>query len=208
MIDLEHFRATPLEREPFGHLVVPRFIRSDAMAELERDFPSISKAGSFPLSELSSGPAFGKLVDELHGDAFRKAVESKLEIDLTGRPTMLTVRGHARGKDGRIHTDSTWKLVTLLIYMNGSWPHEGGHLRLLRSPNNLDDYFADIRPEHATAVLFRCSPNAWHGHTPYVGERRAIQLNWVEDESWVRREQGRHRWSSKLKRIFSRAPTT
>ena len=118
------------------------------------------------------------------------------------------MRGHARAKDGRIHTDSTWKLVTLLLYISGAWPHEGGHLRLLRSPKSLDDYFADIRPEHATAVLFRCSENAWHGHTPYVGERRAIQLNWVEDESWVRREQGRHRWSSKLKRIFSGAPTT
>jgi hypothetical protein len=208
MIDIDRFRATPLVREPFGHLVVPRFIHSDAIAELDRDFPSVPKAGSFPLSELSSGPAFDKLVDELHGDALRKAVESKLEIDLTGSPTMLTVRGHARAKDGRIHTDSTWKLVTLLIYVNGSWSHAGGHLRLLRSPKNLDDYFADIRPEHATAVLFRSAPKAWHGHTPYVGERRAIQLNWVEDASWVRREQGRHRWSSKVKRIFSGAPTT
>ena len=208
MIDLDRFRATPLERDPFEHLVVPQFIDSDSMAELERDFPSVPKAGSFPLSELSSGPAFDRLVDQLHGDALSKAVESKFEIDLTGRPTMLTVRGHARAKDGRIHTDSTWKLVTLLIYMHGAWPHEGGHLRLLRSPKSLDDYFADIRPEHATGVFFRCTENAWHGHTPYVGERRAIQLNWVEDASWVRREQGRHRWSSKLKRIFSGAPTT
>ncbi len=207
MIDLDRFHATPLERDPFEHLVVPQFIDSDSMAELDRDFPSVPKAGSFPLSELSSGPAFDRLVDQLHGDALRKAVESKFEIDLTGRPSMLTVRGRAGAKDGRIHADSTWKLVTLLIYMNGAWPHEGGHLRLLHSPKSLDDYFADIRPEHATGVFFRCTENAWHGHTPYVGERRAIQLNWVEDESWVRREQGRHRWSSKLKRIFSVAPT-
>jgi Rps23 Pro-64 3,4-dihydroxylase Tpa1-like proline 4-hydroxylase len=122
---------------------------------------------------------------------------------------MLTVRGHARAKDGRIHTDSKWKIVTLLIYMNRGWRDDGGHLRLLRSPSNLDDYVADVVPEYGTAVFFQCTDNAWHGHTPFVGERRAIQLNWVESESWVRREQGRHRWSSRLKKILSFAsPTT
>ena len=208
MIDLDKFAATPLAKQPFGHLVVPQFIGSESMAELERDFPVVSKAGSFPVSELSCGARFEELLGELHGDALRTAVEEKFGIDLAARPTMLTVRGHARSKDGRIHTDSKWKLVTLLVYMNRAWPHEGGNLRLLRSPKNLDDYFADIPPEYGTAVFFRCTENAWHGHTPYVGERRAIQLNWVEDESWVRRERGRHRWSSKLKRIFSAAPTT
>ena len=202
MIDLERFRATPLVREPFDHLVVPQFIRPEAVARLEPNFPLVPKAGSFPMSELTCGPAFEELVEELHGEPLRKAVEEKFEIDLTGRPTMLTVRGHARAKDGRIHTDARWKILTLLIYMNGAWPDEGGHLRLLRSPRSLDDYFADVCPEHATAVFFRCTENAWHGHTPYVGERRAIQLNWVKDESWVRREQRRHGWSSKLKQVF------
>ncbi len=138
MIDLDRFHATPLER----------------------DFPYVPKAGSFPLSELSFGPAFDKLVDELHGDALRTAVEEKFGIDLTGCPTMLTVRGHARARDGRIHTDSKWKLVTLLVYVNRAWPHEGGNLRLTRSPKNLDDYFADIPPEYGMAVFFRCTENA------------------------------------------------
>lgn len=186
------------------HLVVPRFIRFTP--ELERDFPAVPTAGSFPLSELERGPAFEALIAELQSEALREAVESKLEIDLGGRPTMVTVRGQARAKDGRIHTDSKWKLVTLLVYVNRDWRHEGGHLRLLRSPNDLEDYVADVPPEYGTAVFFRCTDNAWHGHTPYVGERRAIQLNWVEDESWVRREQGRHRWSSRLKTIFSASP--
>lgn len=200
MIDIERFRATPLVGEPFAHLVVPGFV--PGAAELDRDFPRIPKAGSFPLSALTHGPAFHSLVEALSGEGLRTAVEEKFAIDLSGRPTMLTVRGHARAKDGRIHTDSKWKVVTLLIYMNRGWSGEGGHLRLLRSSENLEDYVADVTPEYGTAVFFRCTENAWHGHTPYVGERRAIQLNWVEDESWVRREQARHRWSSRLKRVF------
>lgn len=200
MIDVERFLATPPASEPFAHAIVPGFIHPSPA--LERDFPTVAKAGSFPLDELSHGPAFDRLVAELHSENLRRAVEQKLSVDLTGRPTMLTVRGHARAKDGRIHTDSTWKLVTLLIYMNRGWSDAGGHLRLLRSPKNLDDYVADVAPEFGTAVFFRCTDNAWHGHTPYEGERRAIQLNWVADESWVRREQGRHRWSSRLKRWF------
>lgn len=206
MIQLDRLERGQLEREPFPHVVVRDFVR--ATSELERDFPAVAKAGSFPLSELAHGPSFDELVEELHGEPLRRTVEEKFGVDLSGRPTMLTVRGHARAKDGRIHTDSRWKLVTLLIYMNRDWTDEGGHLRLLRSSKDLDDYVADIAPEFGTAVFFHCSENAWHGHTPYVGERRAIQLNWVEDESWVRREQGRHRWSSKLKTIFSRSPTT
>lgn len=204
MIDLGRLQNTPVEREPFPHVVVPGFVRSTA--ELGRDFPRVPRPGSFPLSELARGPAFDGLVAELQGSELQKAVEDKFGIDLTGRPTMVTVRGHARAKDGRIHTDSKWKVVTLLIYMNRSWADDGGHLRLLRSSKNLDDYVADISPEFGTAVFFLCTENAWHGHTPYVGERRAIQLNWVEDESWVRREQGRHWWSSRLKTIFSRSP--
>lgn len=198
MIDLEKLRATPLEREPFEHLVVPGLIPSESAL----DFPAIARPGSFPLSELTCGRAFEQLIDELRAAPLRKAVEEKFCVDLAGRPTLVTVRGHARAKDGRIHTDSKWKLVTLLLYMNRAWGHEGGHLRLLRSRSDLDDFVADVPPEYGTAVFFRCADNAWHGHTPYVGERRAIQLNWVEDESWVRREQGRHRLSSKLKSLF------
>jgi Rps23 Pro-64 3,4-dihydroxylase Tpa1-like proline 4-hydroxylase len=110
------------------------------------------------------------------------------------------VRGQARAKDGRIHTDSVTKLVTVLLYLNRRWNGEGGRLRLLRSDSSLDDYCADVPPLAGTAVFFRCTKNAWHGHTPYVGERRALQLNWVTDESVVRHEERRHRLSARLKK--------
>ena len=200
MIDFERFRSAAIECQPFEHMIVPRLVDLAAMEGLARDFPVIDQPGSFPVSELTCGPTLQELLSELQGPLLRAAVEEKFDIDLTGRPTMLTLRGRARDKDGRIHTDSKTKLITVLIYMNGTWTDPGGHLRLLRSAKTLDDFFAEVQPAQANAVVFRCRDNAWHGHTPFVGERRVIQLNWVMDEAVVRREQRRHGFSAKIKR--------
>jgi hypothetical protein len=200
MIDYERLRTARFVREPFDHFVVPEFLAPSALEPVLSGFPPIAKGGSFPVGELSCGPGFRSLLEELQGPELRAAVEQKFGIDLQGKPTMVTVRGRARAKDGRIHTDSKTKIVTVLLYLNPGWKDEGGRLRLLRSSSSLDDYFAEIPPEAGTAVFFRCTDNAWHGHTPYVGERRAIQLNWVTDESVVRREQHRHRLSARLKK--------
>jgi hypothetical protein len=182
--------------------VVSGFLPAETLEPVLSGFPLIDKGGSFPESELSFGPGFASLLEELRCPELRAAVEEKFGIDLEGRPAMITVRGQARGKDGRIHTDTPSKIVTVLLYLNPGWKDEGGRLRLLRSKESLDDYFADIPPEAGTAVFFRCTDNAWHGHTPYVGPRRALQLNWVTDESVVRHEQRRHRISARLKKWF------
>jgi SM-20-related protein len=200
MIDVDRFRRTPLVREPFDHVIVPEFVRDEALDPLLSEFPRIAKGGSFPVCELSFGDGFARLIQELEGSALRSAAEEKFALDLNDRPTLVTVRGQARRKDGRIHTDSRTKILTVLLYMNRGWSESGGHLRLLRSSASLDDAFADVAPEAGTAVFFRCSENAWHGHTPYVGERRAIQLNWVSDDDVVRREERRHRLSAVFKR--------
>ena len=34
---------------------------------------------------------------------------------------MITVRGRCAAKDGRIHTDTPTKLITVLIYFNDQW---------------------------------------------------------------------------------------
>lgn len=199
MIDVERFRNTPLAREPFDHVTVERFVEADAIPALLSSFPAIRRGGSFPLTELSFGEAFSELLGELRAPELRRAVEEKFALDLAGRPTLITVRGQARKKDGRIHTDTHTKIVTVLLYMNPGWADPGGHLRLLRSGESLDDFARDVPPEAGTAVFFRCTENAWHGHTPFVGQRRAIQLNWVTDESVVAREERRHRLSARVK---------
>lgn len=202
-LDLAAFRATPLVHEPFEYVVVPGFIRAEARGAINADFPEIDRPGSFPLSELACGTSFGNLIDELNGAEMRAAFEEKFALDLAGRPTMVTVRGRACQKDGRIHTDTPSKIITVLIYMNPCWETDGGRLRLLRSGDNLDDVIVEVPPQEGTLLAFRRADNSWHGHKPFVGPRRVIQFNWVTEQKFVDRELKRHRFSAWTKRVLS-----
>ena len=204
-LDLAAFRATPLTKEPFDYLILPGFLKPEARAAINADYPQVTRPGSFPLSEVTYGPAFASLIGELRGDAVRAAFEEKFEIDLTDRPTMITVRGRCWERDGSIHTDSVTKLITVLIYMNSSWEDSGGRLRLLRSGEDLEDYVAEVPPEEGTLIAFRRSDHSWHGHKPFVGPRRVIQLNWVTSRRVLRYETRRHRYSAFMKKLFQRA---
>jgi hypothetical protein len=197
--DLAAFRATALTAAPFRYAIVPRFIPAQAMAAIENDFPNVARVGSFPLPSLKYGPAFGAMIDALRGPEFTAAVEEKFEMSLVGHPTMVTVRGQSGTRDGHIHTDSVTKLITVLIYMNSRWESQGGRLRLLRSPDDMNDVVAEVPPDEGTLLIFKNAPNAWHGYEPFNGTRRVIQLNWVTSNSVMRWEQTRHRISALLK---------
>jgi SM-20-related protein len=204
-IDIQRFQSTPLVLEPFRHLIVSGFLKQEALEAINADYPKISQSGSFPVGDQKYGRAFGELLDELRGPEMRRAFEKKFDLDLTGRPTMITVRGRCSPKDGRIHTDSETKIITVLIYMNPSWEQSGGRLRLLRSADNLDDVIAEVPPVAGTLLAFLRSDNSFHGHKPFAGERRVIQLNWVTSQAVVDRETKRHRfsaWTKKLKSLF------
>lgn len=204
-IDLDRFRATALERDPYDYLIVPGFLKKEAVEAVDAAYPEVAGPGSFPLDTLKPGAAFEALVDELEGPAVRDAFAEKFGIDLAGRPTTITVRGQCQAKDGRIHTDTESKLITVLIYMNTEWTNGGGRLRVLRSADDLQDYAVEVPPEAGTLLAFRRSDRSWHGHETFVGERKVIQLNWVTDEAVVRREQRRHRVSAWAKTLLGRA---
>jgi hypothetical protein len=201
VLDLDRFRNTPLTRIPFDFLIVPEFVKAEARPAIEKDYPGVSRPGSFPLREVTYGPGFSKLIEEMRSDEFRQAFEEKFNVDLTDRPDMITVRGRCSEKDGKIHTDSETKIITILIYMNGAWESSGGRLRLLRSGDNLEDVICEVPPSEGTLLAFRRSKNSWHGHKPFSGPRRVIQFNWVTSEAVVRREQNRHRLSAWMKKI-------
>jgi SM-20-related protein len=203
-IDVEALRRAPLRTDPFPFLIVPGFVRAEAHAGISKDFPVIQHAGSFPLSTLAFGPDFARFMAEIQGPDMTRTVEEKFGIDLSHSPTMVTVRGMSRAADGKIHTDSRTKIITVLIYMNDAWESPKGRLRLLRSPDSLDAVIDEVPPERGTLLIFRNDANAWHGFEPFSGPRRVIQLNWVTDESVVRREERRHRRSAFFKRLFGR----
>ena len=201
VLNLDTLGRTPLVIEPFEYCVVGSFIRPEALDRIEADFPHIEQGGSFPPSSLTYGPAFQELVDELLSLHTRDAFAQQFGMDLSNRPPTLTVRGCARSKDGKIHLDSKTKLITVLIYFNRHWDSPGGHLRLLRSPDDIEDIVAEVSPESGMMVAFRCRENAWHGHKPHNGPRRVIQLNWVVGEAAASRCHWRHGASSVVKRL-------
>jgi hypothetical protein len=201
LLDLARLGGVPLTRDPFEFVVVEDFLDRDSLPALVDAFPAIGGHGSYPLPALACSPLFARLAAELEGEAMRTAIADKFAIDLDNRPTMITLRAHSDGKDGAIHTDSTTKLITVLIYMNPEWHDPAGRLRLLRKPDDLEDYAAEVPPLAGTMVAFRRSATSFHGHHAHVGARRSLQLNWVTDAGVVRRELGRHRWSARLKAI-------
>jgi SM-20-related protein len=205
-IDLEAFEAAPVARAPFAFAMVPHFVKPGAMAAINADYPLVSHPGSFPLPTLQYGPAFAAFIEAIQGPQFRRAVERKLGVDLTGRPTMVTARGVSAARDGQIHTDSRTKLITVLIYMNNAWESRTGRLRLLRGPDDLDDVIAEVPPDEGTMLVFKNEPHAWHGFHAFEGPRRVIQLNWVTGKDVVRREQFRHRVSAFFKRLRGKGP--
>jgi len=201
VLDLTVLSATPLQRDPYEHLVVPGFLRPEAVEAVTRDFPLITKPGLFPLSALQSGPAFRAFIDELDGTEFESAISDSFGLPLAGKPKMFTVRGRCHPRDGRIHTDSTTKVVSILAYLNPGWEKDGGRLRVLRSATDLSDFATEIPPVAGTLFAFRRSERSFHGHEPFDGARRAIQMNWMTTTANRDRELARHRLSAGLKRL-------
>jgi SM-20-related protein len=208
ILDFDRLNASPLAREPFEFVVVEDFVQKDALAAAVADFPAISSGGSYPPYSLKYGAGFGNLIAVLTGPELSGAIGAKFGIDLGNRPTMLTVRGMGNEKDGNIHTDSETKIITLLLYMNPVWEHKEGRLRLLRRADDLDDYAREVAPLAGTMLAFKRSERSFHGHYPYLGPRRSLQLNWVTDAAVVRRELRRHRWSARLKALNPFAPAS
>ena len=200
-LDTARLAATARARDPYDYLIVPGFVRAAAIPAIHDAYPDIDKPGSFPYQSLDYGPAFAGLLAELQGPDMRAAIETAFDVDLTDRPTTVTVRGQCQQKDGRIHADSTEKIITVLVYMNPAWEDSGGRLRGLRSRDDLDDFAAEVPPDEGTLLAFRRCDTSWHGHKPFVGPRRVLQLNWVTSDKFARRERRRHAVSAFFKRL-------
>ena len=180
LLDLDRFDAVPLESDPCHYLVVPGFVRADAMAKINADYPAIAEPGNFPLEGLAYGPAFRAFVDELTGPEVKRHFAAKFAMDLDPYPTQMTIRRLADVDDGHIHNDSITKKITILIYLNSDWDQEGGRLRILRSERNLYDYAVEVEPRGGTLLAFRRNERSFHGFKPCRGERRTLQMYWVE----------------------------
>jgi hypothetical protein len=200
-LDLAALNATPLKREPFDYVVVKDFVLAESAPAIGADYPTIDKPGSFALDDVEVKPGLQGLIDELEGPDFRAAVEAKFDLDLSACPTMYTVRGMCGEGDGQIHTDSKTKVITVLLYLNEAWAPDGGRLRLLKNGDDIEAVAEELPPDFGTLLIFRRSENSWHGHKPFAGPRRVLQMNWVTSGRVVAWQQFRHRVSAAVKRM-------
>jgi len=157
MMDFDTISQATFVKEPFKHFAVTGVLSPAALADVREDFPHITNPGIFPLSTLDCQGRFLDLVNDIRSPALEGIMEEKYGVDLSDKPLMITVRGQAQKKDGRIHTDSTNKFVTCLLYLNELWDEGGGRLRLLRKEDDISDYFTEIPPHGGT---LGCEPNS------------------------------------------------
>jgi hypothetical protein len=114
------------------------------------------------------------------------------------------VRKVSAAHEGNTHTDSESKVATLLLYLHRGWSSPDGRLRVLRRGDSFDDPVAEISPEEGNVFAFLRGPASWHGHTPFVGERRVVQVAWLRDAAELERKRKRHRLSLLLKTLLRR----
>jgi len=180
IIDIEAFERAAVRSEPCDFIVVPGFIKSEALEAVNRDYPKIDGPGNFDPDQLVYGSAFQRLLEELNSPALKKRYSEKFDLDLTPYPLQMTIRKYSDLTDGNVHNDSKSKIITTLIYFNEEWPHEGGKLRLLHSSWNIDNYAAEVEPVRGTLIAFRRNECSFHGFRKMEGERRSLQMYWVK----------------------------
>lgn len=200
-INTNSLANTTIEQHPYPHAVIKNLIASDKLQAVCDAFPELSDGGVFNCNDTNTKDALAEFIRELHSDNMRDWLEQKFDVDLKGKPIMATLRGLSRAKDGRIHTDSKDKILTLLVYLNPDWNNkDGGNLRVLRS-DNIEDYTDEVAPQAGTCLIFKVTDNCWHGYKPYIGPRRQIMFNFLVSDNALKKHKSSHGLSAFVKKM-------
>ena len=168
MIDFNKLQSAEVDKTyyPFFSLDNCLLDNSSCFA-LPKDFPDIKSGGSIPPSSINLEESIKKLISDLESEEMKAILEEKLNVDLSNSEIVTTLRGFSRKKDGKIHTDSKSKIITLLLYLNESWEYETGKLRMLKNEENLDDFIKEIPATLGSIVAFKVTENCFHGFLPF-----------------------------------------
>jgi SM-20-related protein len=200
-LNLDKLRNARIEQQPFSYTIVPGFLSPETVSRINATYPNIEKGGSYPIESLQSNMAIKDVIAELDSPEFEKVIADKFDVALDGRPKMYSLRGYTRAKDGSIHTDSKDKIITVLLYLNENWQQPGGRLRILRDGTNVDNFVAEVPPDNGTLLVFKRSDTSWHGHHPFEGPRRSLQMNWMTSEGSKGWHKVRHSISAAVKKL-------
>lgn len=201
LLNLDKLRGATVHTDPYEYVVVPGFLSPETVSRINATYPKIEKGGSYPIESLEGTMAIKAVIDELDGKAFEELIAEKFGVELDGRPKMYSLRGYTRAKDGSIHTDSKDKIITVLVYLNENWQQPGGRLRILRDGDNVDNFAAEVPPDNGTLLVFKRSEKSWHGHHPFEGQRRSLQMNWMTSAGSKGFHAFRHKVSAAIKKL-------
>lgn len=203
ILELDALKQAQVHQSPYPYFVVEKAILDDEVQSVIQDFPPIKQGGSFNLEDVEIKPNFDRLLKSIDTPEFREILTEKFGVDVMEHPMMITLRGFSRQKDGRIHSDSKSKLLTILIYLNESWEHETGRLRILNNQYDMNDYVAEINSGPGSLVAFKVTENGWHGYIPYEGQRQSIQINFLTSDKANVKHRLVHGLSAKFKKLFA-----
>lgn len=181
-------------------------MRRETVADVQNTFPNLRTAGLHPVDDMTLTGAFRDLIAEIKGPEMSAALSEKFGTDFGKFPRFITIRKVSATHEGRIHCNSESKVMSLLLYLNDGWSSPDGRLRVLRSQDSFDDYAEEIDPKTGTMFAFMRSDHSWHGHKPFVGERRVVQVAWLRSQDDVERKSKRHHMSGFFKNLFARKP--
>ncbi|HEX7731316.1 MAG TPA: 2OG-Fe(II) oxygenase [Rhodanobacter sp.] len=201
---------TLVRQAPFPFMIAHGQLPDEARGDLERDFPHYPSAGFFPWDPTDCGPSINALVEQLTAPAFAGLIGQRLGIPDLGRyPTLVTLCRLMNKRHGTIHTDSRSKVATALLYLNPQWPDTSdGCLRFLEKIDDIDAMLApELPPLYGEFAVFKRCDNSFHGHLPYEGERRVIQVAWLTSEEEKLRKTKRGKFSRLFKKLFGKLDT-
>lgn len=204
-LNLDAIRSSSYSRDPYPHFLGSNFIKEEAIPALRESFPNITKPGYLLASDMEIKEPFASFVEELEGEELTEALSQRFGLNLHPFPRLTTIRKLSQAKDGRIHTDGPDKVMTMLVYMNDEWAASGdGRLRVLYNEHDFNNMKLEVPPTMGTVFGFLRADNSWHGHLPFTGERRVVQIAWIRSTDALARKQKRNRVSTFLKGIFGR----
>ena len=201
ILNLGKLQSAKVETSPYLYTIVPGFLSPETVARVNATYPDIKAGGSYPIESLDAGMAIKEVIDELDGPAFQRIIAEKFAVDLDDKPKMYSLRAYTRAKDGQIHTDSRDKIITVLLYLNENWKQPGGRLRILKNGHDVDDFVAEVPPDNGSLLVFKRSETSWHGHHPFDGPRRSLQMNWMTSEGSRGWHKIRHSISAAVKKL-------
>ncbi len=205
LLEPQAIRGAALSREPYDFFLGSGFLRRDAIEDLKRDFPSIAKPGYLTVDEVDLKGRFKTLIEELEGEELTEELSKKFGKDLHPYPRLTTIMKRSQTKYGAIHTDGPSKVMTMLVYMNDDWSKDdGGRLRVLYDEDHFEPYAMEVPPTMGTVFGFLRSDKSWHGHRPFTGERKVVQIAWVKDAAELARKKKRNSVAQFFKGIFGR----